>query len=128
MALECPSCGSRRVERRPESQISPHPGYRCRNCGRLMRGRGTLFMYAGVLVIGGGFVALFVYLLASGQADWPQIFGTWIIGAICAVYSIRQLMRPTPIRVSDEEEDEQEDDEEEDEDVDDRRRRRDRRR
>jgi hypothetical protein len=78
-----------------------------------MRGRGTAFLYVVVLLVGAGLVALFLGLLASGQAGWPQIFGTWIIGAICAVYSIRQLLRPVPIRIDD---DEDEDDDQDDED------------
>ena len=104
--MECPSCGSRRVERRPPSQISPHPGYRCRNCGTLMRARGTLFLYLGVLALGCGFFALLVGLLISGEAGLPQLVGPPLLGVICAVYSIRQLVRPVPRKTRDDERDE----------------------
>lgn len=94
--IECPSCGSSRVERRP-SQISPRPGYRCRNCGTLMRERGTLFLYIIVLAIGCGFAGVFVYGVAN-EIITPDRFVYALIGAICAVYSIRQMMRPLPRR------------------------------
>ena len=109
--MKCPSCGSRRVERRPPSQISPHPGYHCRNCGLLMRGRGMLFVYLVVLAIGCGFFGLFVVLLAHGEVGLLQIGVPPIIGAICAVYSVRQLMRPGP-RETREDDDEDVDDDE----------------
>jgi hypothetical protein len=96
-SLECPSCRSPQVERLPPSQISPRPGYRCGGCGALLRERGTLPIYLLVLAIGCGFVGLFVYLLATGHAG-PERFVTPLIGGICAIYSIRQLMRPVPQR------------------------------
>ncbi|MBN9119696.1 MAG: hypothetical protein J0I06_11160 [Planctomycetes bacterium] len=103
--MKCPSCGSRRVERRPPSQISPHPGYHCRNCGLLMRGRGMLFLYLIVLAVGCGFFGLFVFFLARGEVALWQIGTAPIVGAICAVYSVRQLMRPLPRRTRDDEDD-----------------------
>ena len=108
--MRCPSCGSRRVERRPPSQISPHPGYRCRNCGLLMRGRGMALLYVVVLLIGCGLFAVLAVLLAIGEAGLPQILGTPLLGAICSAYAIRQLLRPVPLRShEDEDEDENED-------------------
>jgi DNA-directed RNA polymerase subunit RPC12/RpoP len=47
--VECPKCGSIRVERLPPSQISPKPGYRCNNCGLKMRSTGMLLVYVFVL-------------------------------------------------------------------------------
>lgn len=94
--MECPSCRSRRVERRPPSQISPHPGYRCRNCGLLMRGHGMAFLYVVVLAIGCALFAVLAVLLANGDAGLPQILGTPLLGAVCSIYAIRQLMRPVP--------------------------------
>ena len=113
MPLECPSCGSRRVVPRPHSQISPRPGYECRNCGTLMRDRGMLIVYLGVLMMGCAFVALFLWLLASGDAGLPQ-FVTPVIAAVCVVYSVRQLMRPVPRRVREREGDEEDEDDEDD--------------
>lgn len=109
MPLQCPACGSRRVAPRPPSQISPRPGYECRNCGTLMRDRGMLVVYLGVLLMGCAFVALFAWFLASGDAGPPQ-FVTPVLAAVCVVYAVRQLMRPVPKRERDED-DEDEDDE-----------------
>lgn len=106
--MECPVCGSRRVEPRPPSQISPRPGYYCRNCGTLMRDGGMLVVYLAILALGCAFVALFLWLLATGEAGPPQ-FVMPILAAVCVVYSVRQLLRPVPRRTRDRD-DEDEDD------------------
>jgi hypothetical protein len=109
--MRCPSCSSRRVARRPPSQISPHPGYHCRNCGTLMRAPGMWFLYVLVLLVGCGFFGLFVILLVNGEVAIWQIGAPPIIGAICAVYSIHQLMRPVPRRTRDDEDEDEDEDE-----------------
>jgi peptidoglycan/LPS O-acetylase OafA/YrhL len=62
-----------------------------------MRERGTLFLYIIVLAIGCGFAGAFVYGVATGIIT-PDRFVYALIGAICAVYSIRQIIRPLPKR------------------------------
>ena len=74
-----------------------------------MRGRGMLFLYVVVLIVGCGFFGLFVVLLANGEVGLLQVGVPPIIGAICAVYSVRQIMRPVP-RQTREDDDEDDDD------------------
>ena len=69
--MECPRCASAEVERLPPSQISPHPGYKCRACGVKMRAPGMLFPYLVVLALGVGLSGLFLYLLLGGEGDQP---------------------------------------------------------
>jgi hypothetical protein len=111
--MECPRCDSDRVERLPPSEISPYPGYRCRDCGTLMRSRGTLPLYLIVLFVGCAFLIGFIVLLASGEVGFVLPGGSVIIGTICAVYSIRQILRPVPRPTRHHDED---DDDENDED------------
>jgi hypothetical protein len=49
--MECPKCESTKVERLPPSPISPHPGYRCGECGTKLRAPGMLVAYIAVLVV-----------------------------------------------------------------------------
>jgi ribosomal protein L37AE/L43A len=95
---ECPNCDSRNVVRRPPSQISPHPGYVCRDCGTVMRARGMAVVYLAVLLIAIGFLSLFGYLASIGEF---KVGNAWkpILAVVCAGYSIRQLFRPVPKRV-----------------------------
>jgi hypothetical protein len=68
------------------------------------------FLYAIVLLVGCGFFGLFVILLVNGEVVIWQVGVPPILGAICAAYSIRQLMRPVPQPTrEDDEEDEDED-------------------
>jgi hypothetical protein len=64
-----------------------------------------LFLYLAVLVIGCGFFALFVILLVNDEVGPFEAGMLPIVGAICAVYSARQLMRPVPRQTSEEDED-----------------------
>jgi hypothetical protein len=79
-----------------------------------MRAPGMLFLYLVVLAVGCGFFAVFVVLLAHGEMAFWQVGTPPIIGSICAVYSIRQLMRPVPRRTREDEEDDEDEDEDED--------------
>jgi hypothetical protein len=75
-----------------------------------MRAPGMLFLYVVILILGCGFFGLFAVLLANGEVGLLEVGVPPIIGAICAVYSIRQLMRPVPRQTrEDEDEDEDED-------------------
>jgi hypothetical protein len=120
--MKCPACGSSRVERRPPDQISPHPGYQCRNCGTVMRAREMLVVYLVVLMIGFVFLGGFVFLMVS-DVTGPGVYLPSLPAVVCTVYAIRQLLRPVPLR-DEPEEDEHDDDKEDDEDEEDRPRRR----
>jgi hypothetical protein len=89
---ECPRCDSTAVVRLPPSSITPHPGYKCHGCGVKLRARGMGVVYAVVLVIGS---VMFVAFVIGGAGDKPKVFG---LGAVCAVYSAVQLLRPAPRR------------------------------
>lgn len=101
LQMECPRCGSTRVERLPPSQISPHPGYKCGECGVVMRASKMLVPYLIVLALGAGLFGLFLFLLLGGEGDHPMpLKGLWLagLGLVCSGYSIMQLMRPVPRR------------------------------
>jgi DNA-directed RNA polymerase subunit RPC12/RpoP len=96
--MECPQCGSPNIERLPPSQISPHPGYRCSACGKLMRAPGMLFLYLAVLVIGVGLGGLFLLLVLGDAEERIPLRAIWLAGAglLCAGYAVMQLARPVP--------------------------------
>jgi hypothetical protein len=97
--MRCPRCDSSDVEQLPPSQITPRPGYRCNNCNAKLRAPGTLPLYLLVLLLGTGLFGLFAYLFLGfeGEERMP-LKGFWLggIGAVCAGYSVVQLLRPVP--------------------------------
>ena len=98
--LECPKCGSTQVKLLPPSVITSHPGFRCLDCGILMRSRGVLFIYLiafplGVAFLVGGVVSLF-FIDEIGVSI--RAIGLGVVGAIVARYSILQIARPVPRR------------------------------
>ena len=101
--MECPKCGSSSVEKLPPSQISPHPGYLCSNCGIKMRSHGMLFVYLFVLLIGSGLCVLCAWLLLeAGGGDRPiRVAWLGVVGFVVAGYSVMQIARPVPRRHSD---------------------------
>jgi DNA-directed RNA polymerase subunit RPC12/RpoP len=100
--MECPKCGSSSVERLPPSQISPHPGYRCNNCGIKMRSHGMLFVYIFTFVVGAALCFLCGWLLVeAGGGDRPiRVAWLGVIGIVVAGYSVMQIFRPVPRRGS----------------------------
>jgi predicted RNA-binding Zn-ribbon protein involved in translation (DUF1610 family) len=102
LSLECPKCGSARVERLPPSQISPQSGYRCNNCGVAMRAPGMLFIYLVTFILGLAFFALGSFLLINIEKTFspfkPVLYGA--AGLVVAGYSAPQIIRPVPRRVS----------------------------
>jgi len=97
--MECPKCESSQVVRLPPSQISPHPGYRCTDCGLKMRESGMLFVYIIVLVIGLAVGGLFVSMAIARENDNFPYRGLWLAGAglVVAGYSAMQIARPAPL-------------------------------
>ena len=99
--MECAKCGSYQVDRLPPSQITPHPGYRCGDCGLKMRAPGMLPLYLLVIVLGGGFAALVIYLALGGEGDKQMpAKGIWFagVGIFCVGYALMQIARPVPRR------------------------------
>src|SRR5262245_24223172 len=92
---ECPRCGSARVERLRADGISPHPGYRCGNCGVKMRARGMALVYVVVLILVSLVVCLILAALREEEGPWGAVYplGLWLT---CAGYSLWQLARPVP--------------------------------
>ena len=90
----CARCDSSEIRELPKDQISPYPSFECRDCGFMMRPRGSGFMYSVVLVIG---VALFA---GSTAVFWAKLdadrfpIGVAIASVIVISYCIRQLVRP----------------------------------
>jgi hypothetical protein len=99
MRLECRRCASVRIEKLPPSSISPHAGYKCGECGTIMRAPQMLFPYLIVFMLGTGLASLFIYLMLGYQGDHGMpARGFWLfgLGLICAWYALRQLTRPAP--------------------------------
>jgi hypothetical protein len=97
--VKCPRCGSPAVERLPPNQISPRPGYRCRDCGSKLRSPGTYVVYLVVLLISlSGVVGIGYAMVEFGGADRPFRM-LWLagVGLVVAGYSAVQLSRPTPL-------------------------------
>ena len=104
--MECPKCRSARVEKFPPNQISPRPGYRCRNCGAKLRDPGMGFVYLAVLALGSALGGFHLYFTLWYEHDEPKpLQGLWLagLGSVCAGYSLAQLMRPKPRRASERE-------------------------
>ena len=101
--MECPNCGSAQVKLLPPSQISPHPGFRCADCGILMRSRGMQFIYVVAFLLGlaffAGAVAARFFLEEIGLPIRAIALG--IAGVAVAVNSVRQIARPVPRRSRD---------------------------
>ena len=111
--MECPKCDSDRVEELPPNQISPRPGYRCRNCGAKLRDpkMGCVYFVVLALALVLGAVALVTLVIA--EEDWGAKLGRiGFLGMclVCSGYAVAQLMRPTPRRTSDRESDDEEED------------------
>ncbi|WP_020470563.1 hypothetical protein [Zavarzinella formosa] len=96
--MECPKCGSSQVKRLPPSQISPHPGYQCGECGIKMRSSGMLFVYLLTLLIGIAIGAVMVYMLIEEDGGNRPFQAAWLgaAGLIVAGYSVMQIARPVP--------------------------------
>ena len=95
--MECPKCQSTKVERLPPSQISPRPGYRCKDCGIKLRAPGTYVVYLVLLLIGLSFLVGAGYALLEMEGGNRPIRVLWLggTGLIVAGYSAMQLARPT---------------------------------
>ena len=111
--MECPKCDSDRVEELPPSQISPRPGYFCRNCGAKLRDPKMGCVYIAVLALGLILGAVALVTLVIAEEDWGAKLGRiGFLGMclVCSGYAVAQLMRPTPRRTSTRESDDDEDD------------------
>jgi hypothetical protein len=115
--MECPKCDSDRVEELPPNQISPRPGYRCRNCGAKLRDPKMGCVYFVVLALGLVLGAVALVTLVIAEEDWGAKLGRiGFLGMclLCSGYAVAQLMRPTPRRTpkrkSDDEDGEDDDD------------------
>lgn len=108
--LQCAACKSARVTLAPADGISPHPGYRCLECGARMRGMTFQFVLAillgiGLLAVASGLVPIFgderdpriVSLVRSPVGPWSAVFTIplYLLGIGCFA---RQLIRPSPGR------------------------------
>jgi hypothetical protein len=100
--MECPKCGSSQIERLPPSQISPHPGYRCNNCGAKMRSSGMLFVYLFTMLLGLAFCGVAAYVLLDSDGGGRPVKTGWlgVVGLVVSGYSAVQIARPTPRRAS----------------------------
>src|SRR5262245_27785344 len=113
--MECPKCKSRRVEALPPNQISPRPGYLCRNCGAKLRDPKMGCVYVVVLALGLVLGAVCLGTILIVAEDWGAKLGRiGFLGMclLCSGYAVAQLMRPTPRRTPkrESEDDEDEDD------------------
>lgn len=90
----CARCDSSEIRELPKDQVSPYPSFECRDCGLMMRPRGSGLMYSVVLVIG---IALFA---GSTAVFWAKLdtdrfpIGVAIASVIVISYCVRQLVRP----------------------------------
>lgn len=99
----CPKCMSENVEKQSSGQISPFPGYLCLECGLKMRGFGTFPIYYAVIIIG-----LLIFAGITYQALSEEGIGNnpvrilWFAGIalVGAGYSLLQLARPVPLRLT----------------------------
>jgi hypothetical protein len=97
----CPRCESKEVVRLPNDGVSPHPGYKCNGCGVRMRPNGSTIVWVAMVLIGIG-VTAFCVLPLFNIVEADRVFVVLpIIGVVVAIYSIRQLFRPTPRLVED---------------------------
>jgi len=98
--MNCPKCGSNRIEKRPPSQITPNSGYICIKCGAVLRGHGTLPIYIAALAIGIAFFVVMAGMLISEPGELgakiPQALGLAAMGIVCSGYSLMQLLRHVP--------------------------------
>ena len=103
--MECPRCGSEKVERLPPSKISFHPGYLCENCGIKMRSHGMLFVYFCTFLLGSVFLAMAIVLVVGvvqgEQTPRLSIISMAVGGVIGVGYSAMQIVRPVPLRTWD---------------------------
>ena len=102
----CVRCDAREVEKLPANFISPHPGYRCRACGYKMRSKGMLFVYLVTLVLGLVLFVLGIYTSLDERFHLGHLgflLFRAIPGFIVAMYSVFQILRPTPRRARPEE-------------------------
>jgi hypothetical protein len=96
--MVCPCCRSNLVRRLPANSISPQPAYKCDDCGRRLRARGTFFIYMVIALIGLTFPALLVWMALEGDEDRVlQMAYLGAVGVVVAIYSIVQLLRPAPL-------------------------------
>ncbi len=100
--MRCAKCGAEGVERLPPNSFSRNPGFRCPQCGAVMRPPGSGLFYGGLIALGIAFVALGVILAVAfaeeGGRAWQAgaLFG--VLGLAAAGWSVAQLRLPTPIR------------------------------
>ena len=89
----CPRCDSSCVGELPSDGVSPFPGYLCQGCGLRMRPHGTSIFYSIVLALSVGLAACFAVLSWTTGEGYLVPFPFMVV---VAVYSVRQLLRPTP--------------------------------
>ena len=99
--LMCPRCDSQDVEPLPPDGISRWPGYACRRCGAALRAPKTTLLYVAVLVVCAGLLPLFLMPLWDDSVglrwdQWPRVIWYLVAAVGVAVYSVWQLLRPTP--------------------------------
>ncbi len=100
MRMRCPKCDSPEVACLPNNGITRNPGYKCKGCGLTMRPKGTVVMYAAILVLGLAVAVFFTLPWFDPQAERLPI-GIPVAGAGVALFSVFQLMRPAPKQVED---------------------------
>lgn len=96
--MECPRCNSTEVARLPPSQISPHPGYHCQQCGLKMRSHGMFYVYLFFLLFGLVVSAIPVIVFLIFGEDEKVLKTSWLLvaGLVVCGYSAMQIARPTP--------------------------------
>jgi hypothetical protein len=86
-------CPSRDLEPRAADRVSPFPGYTCRDCRLDMRPNATTGFYVVLLVLS---VAAIALGLSPLWADFEGNVFVLPCAFAVAVYSVCQLLRPTP--------------------------------
>jgi len=91
--MRCPRCESTKLACLPSNGITPFPGYQCRACSLELRPRKTTFFYSIVLLLSVGLILLFSMGLWA-DVDGPIYLYPFMF--VTAIYSVMQLLRPTP--------------------------------
>jgi hypothetical protein len=97
LVLACRRCRSRSVEQLPSDGVSQNPGYRCIGCELRMRPPGSTFLYVVVLAVSSALSAMLALPLLTGREGPVAVFPFMLV---VAGYSVWQLRRPTPVRLS----------------------------
>lgn len=99
--LSCPKCRCPDVERLPSNAVTPHPGYRCVQCG--LRMRGMTWTYILVIVLGVALLTVAVGLVKIFSDDRDGQLQNYVLyslplSILVVGFSVFQLLKPRPAR------------------------------